>query len=519
MQKRALSPLLVPLLLSIAAFFAVFTVADLCYLPRLIDGDIYADMLLAREIWRQKALFPANWVYGNQYYTVATPVLAALFYGLTGSMNTAMALATAMMSALIVLSFCWMLRPFVRRSSTVPAALLTFLAAPMAYDMLQQPQGQLFFTLASYYACYLIVLCLVFGDYARSALLPEQGARPAALALALALSFLTGMQSLRQTLIMVFPILGVEALRLLRRRSRRATLLRALGYAVANAAGYLCMELLQVPTHSIYGEVRLSGSGLGGRLLAVWHAVRAVTGLDAALFQPPMAFFLPFFLLSVALAVWGGIRLFRRRRETPGLWLLALLCALSLAGVLAAGVAVEIHMREIYLFVWYLLLALLLAGLWEGLREKWLPAAVAALCLLSLGDLYCSYGSSLRMARERDPAPAVAFCEDAEAAGIRLVYGDWETIPKLLVWSDGKITGGFWDEPLFQIRGSINLLDIYAPEDNDHALYVIGPWGREETERYIREQGASFEVFGEYGPWIAYRIDRQLMHPEGEPLP
>lgn len=528
MQKRSFSPLWIPLLLSIAAFLAVFAVADFIYLPRLVDGDIYADMLLAREIWLQKRLFPANWVYGNQYYTIATPVAAALFYGLTGSMNRSMALATALMTVLILWSFCWMLRPFVKRSTTVPAALLLFVAAPMAHDLLREPQGQLFFTLASYYACYLIVLCQVFGDYARAVLCPEKGRRPAALILALLLSFLTGMQSLRQTLIMALPILAVEALRALAAlahwgglalgRPRRGTLLRALGYAASNMAGYGLMRFLDIPSRTIYDKVQVGGSSLGARLLADWHAVRGITGLDVALFQTPMAFYLPLFLLSIALAVAGAICLMRRRQELQGLWLLAFLCAVSLAGVLAAGLVVELRMREIYLFAWYLLLALALAGLWESVKEKWLPAAVCALCLVSLGNLYFSYGSSLRLARERDPAPAIAFCRDAEAAGYELVYGDWQSAPSLIVWSDGKITAGFWNEVLFQVRGSINKLDIYAPEDNDRALYVFGPWGRESFDRWSRDAGASYEVFGEYGPWIAYKTDKQLMHLEGEPI-
>ena len=103
MRKPALSAPSIPLLLCLAAFFAVFAVTDFVYLPRLVDGDIYADMLLAREIWRQRCLFPSNWVYGNQYYTIATPVAAALFYGLTGSMNVSMAAAPNDDSALLAM--------------------------------------------------------------------------------------------------------------------------------------------------------------------------------------------------------------------------------------------------------------------------------------------------------------------------------------------------------------------------------------------------------------------------------
>ena len=351
MRKASLRGQTLLPLTCLAAFFLLFALINFTYLPRFIDGDIYADMELAREIWRKKSLFPDNWVYGNQYYTVATPVLAALFYGLTGSMNLSMALATTLMSGFILWSLWWMLRPFASRSGIL-AAILLFVACPMATDLLREPQGQLFFTLASYYACYLITLCLVFGDYARAALQPEKGFRPLPFLLGLALSFLTGMQSLRQTLIMVLPLLALEALRVLRRRAEGRTLLRALGCAAANALGYALMKLLKIPARTIYGQVELGGSALSQRLLGDWHALRGITGLDTALFDPPRAFYLLFFAVTVLLAPAAAMLLWKRRKEKSGLALLWMLCAVSLLGTLLAGLAVEIRMREIYLFLW-----------------------------------------------------------------------------------------------------------------------------------------------------------------------
>ena len=511
MQTRLRSRLWAAPAACLLAFFAVFAFVNFVYLPRFTDGDIYADMLLAREIWRQKTLFPSNWVYGNQYYTVATPVLAALFYGLTGSLNLSMALATTVMSALIVWSFLWMLRPFVRERPLLLASLLLFVAAPMARDLLREEQGQLFFTLASYYACYLITLCLVFGDYARAVAAPEKGLRPLPLALSLALSFLTGMQSLRQLLIMALPILALEALRLLLRRAKKGTLLRAGAYTLANLLGFGLMKLLRVPSVTIYGSVALGGDGLRERLLLDWHALRGVTGLDAALFSAPRAFFLVFFALTVLLVPAAALLLWKKRREPDGIALLWLLCAVSLAGVLLAGVAVQIRMRQIYLFVWYLLLALSLIPVLRALKGRAQDLGLLGLCLLCLGNLWFSYGSSLRLAKERDPAPALAFCRDAEEAGVEYVYGNWQSIPDLLAWSDGRITGGFCTEAPFQVRDNINLLDVYTEDCGERALYVIRDWDREGFERYCRETGADYTLFGDYGTWIAYRFDRQMM--------
>ena len=60
------------------------------------NGDIYSDAMVAKEMWKDKTLFPENWVFGNQFYVAATPVLAALMYGILG--DSFLALSTVQSS-------------------------------------------------------------------------------------------------------------------------------------------------------------------------------------------------------------------------------------------------------------------------------------------------------------------------------------------------------------------------------------------------------------------------------------
>ena len=120
-NEKGLSALAI---LVMACYFAVFAVINFKCFARFCEQDMYADTLVAMMMWEQKSLFPLGYVFGNQLYVVATPVLAALFYGLTGSPNTAMALATTAMSALIMLSFFWLLRPVVKRGLSLSCAAL-----------------------------------------------------------------------------------------------------------------------------------------------------------------------------------------------------------------------------------------------------------------------------------------------------------------------------------------------------------------------------------------------------------
>lgn len=501
--------------LGLLAFLAVFAVLNFRYLAVFCDGDVYTDMELAREMWLQKTLFPSNWVFGNQYYVIATPVLAALFYGLTGSMTLAMALATTLMGLLLLLSFGWMLRPFLPRRSYRLCVLLAFTAAPMGTRLLLEPEGQLFFVLASYYACYTITLFVVFGDYVRALERPET-ARPLPLLLALLLSFAAGMQSLRQTAVMILPLLALELLalllRLLRRqealpRARRRALRRVLGYTTADLLGLLLMRLLRIPHQSIY---EAPAGGAAARLRPLWAALRGISGLDAALYGEARPFLLLFFAAQL-LCLIAALVLVLRRLDAPGalerLWLL---CLISLGGALLAGLVLPLKMREIYLFVWYPLLALSLALLFAR-REKtsfWLSLLCAALCL---GNLYVSYGSSLRYAAKQDCGEQRAFVRDAREAGIRYVYGDWYSLPYFAVWGDDAFRCGFWDESTLDTVNYLNLRDIYGEEENASAVYLMSRWHEAPFLALAEERGVEVELFGRYGKCPAYRAERPLM--------
>ena len=129
-QQRKTEYLLIALIaLIILAYLALYSFIDFGYFARVSTSDMYEDTLAARLMWEQKSLFPKSYLFGNQFYVVATPVLSALFYGLTGSMNRAMAWATACMSLLLLWSMEWMLRPCVKRLSLRLMALLIFMAS------------------------------------------------------------------------------------------------------------------------------------------------------------------------------------------------------------------------------------------------------------------------------------------------------------------------------------------------------------------------------------------------------
>ena len=355
-QERTFSLIIILVLL---AYFAVFAIVNFIGFAYFCNADMYADTLVARLMWEQKTLFPSNFVFGNQYYVIATPVFAALFYGLTGSMNTAMALATTLMSLLIVLSLGWMIKPYIKSRSTRLAMLLTLAAAVYVPHVIDTDEGQLFFVMASYYACYLITFFFLAGDYVRAR--TDSSLRPAALAVSLVLAFCTGMQSLRQTCVSILPILAVEFVSALRRliareklwpKGQRMPLFRALGYTAANIGGALLMKLLRVPNLSIYSDASiLDGMWFSDKFRCLITASRTVSGFECI--RNHGGFFVLIFVFFTALLMAAAVILIRRVKTTPdGIGAYWWLSVVSLLAVIAASFFTTVKLRAIYMFIY-----------------------------------------------------------------------------------------------------------------------------------------------------------------------
>ena len=513
--------------LVILAYLAVFTLIDFRGFARLSTSDMYEDTLVARLMWEQKTLFPKNYLFGNQFYVVATPVLSALFYGLIGSMNRAMAWATLCMSAFLLLSMEWMLRPYVRRPSLRAAVLLVFMASIFGpYSVFREDGQQLFFAMCSFYACYLICFFVVLGDYARAR--ESKALRLPALLLSLVLCFCTGMQSLRQTCVLILPLLCYEGLSALYRfaqkqplypKGQRMRLLRALGYTAANLGGLVFIHLLPVRRHEIYsGASVFSGAALTDKFRDLHTALITVTGYEATREGEDRLFFIMMFL-TLMLLVLGAVYLFlRKKRGAKGVGCFWLIAALGCLAVIAAPFVSSVRLRPIYLFLWYVLPALSLALIAERAKPKLLSGLAAFLCLLSAANLYFSYKDDLRVALSEETTPAQQIADWAVENGYELVYGNQSmSAPDVAAYSDGALIAGCWqDDYLFKISPHINIRDVYHIEDYSRAVFVFF---EKEVPGMLAEtaaNGTEMTAQGQYDYYHVYTASQQCLWPVTE---
>lgn len=357
----------VVLTLLLFAFLGLVFYVNLSCNPEYYDGDIYNDINYAKEAWKAKSIFPKNWIFGNQTYVVATPVLAALFYGITGNGFTAMAIASCIMTVFVILTYDWMTRTLFSYNERTAGFLFMIGFLLLKAHVATSQQGiQAFFTMASYYACYLINAFIVYGCYVRIRQGKFTGKHIVLAVIGAALSFGTGMQSLRQTAVMALPLVACEVLLIIiySAKNKRfaisySTLFSTIVF-ISNIAGLIAMKFIEINQSSIYGTTALVKSfrAFGKKLFYNIEYVALTFGLDALKLRIRLAvsvFFLIIILIGFILCVKD---FFKDKSNNQGRFTLTVLLTFGCVSVFAAGVLTDVVNRALYYFMIYPLLAI-----------------------------------------------------------------------------------------------------------------------------------------------------------------
>lgn len=489
-----------------AAYLIMCAVINFRGFELFATPDMYSDTLVSMLMWDQKTLFPEGWVFGNQFYVLATPNIAALLYGITGSPNLAMVLATEIMTALIIVAFIWMAKPFCS-TEALGAGVLAIMAVVICPSAPDHLSGQLFYLMASYYACYLIHILVVLGVYLRLYTEPLRRRTPS-MVIALVLSFVMGMQSIRQTAVVVLPLVCAEIfLRLLHRANRRTTIFAAL-VLVTNVLGIIFIRLLDVDSVSIYGSFSASGSSLLADLKEDLLAGMGVTGLRSYQYGMPS-------LIVYAVALIACVIALPFHSLRHPLAVAALVCALGIAAALAANVVIDLELRSIYLFGWFPLAAIAVLLLYDklGARRVLQLGMCVVFCAFAVFNLVkCYLPSAQRSLNDTDDIQERQLADFIVDNGYDYIYAQWYFGSRVAVRTDGAAIAGTWhDEPL-EILGYINPQNIYSEEDNSRAVYIVTD---EELDAFLaraEELGATVTKVCDTYNLDAYESSKQLMY-------
>ena len=347
--------------------------------PEYYDGDIYNDINYAKEAWKAKSLFPKDWIFGNQTYVVATPVLAALFYGITGNGFTAMAIASSIMTVLTLLTYDWMTRTLLSYNERTAGFLFMIGFLLLKAHVATSQQGiQAFFTMASYYACYLINAFIVYGCYVRIRQGKFTGKHIIPAIIGVALSFGTGMQSLRQTAVMALPLVACEVLLIIiySAKDKRfaisySTLFSAIVF-IANIAGLVAMRFIEINQNSIYGTTAFVSSfkDFFRKLFLNMESVALTFGLDALELRVRLVASIPFLLIILIGFILCVKDYIKNKCNEQGRFVLVMLLTLGCVSVFAAGVLTDVVNRALYYFMIYPLLAVCVSYIIVKIEKK-----------------------------------------------------------------------------------------------------------------------------------------------------
>lgn len=131
-----------------------------------MNSDIGAEAVLGRLIWDSKEIIPASWYPSTETRIIATPQVAALFYGLTGNMDLSMGLACCTMTIGIVLAIWFFMKK--AGSGRISCLLMCLFCLGFAGNIIIL---ELLYVFAGYYAIHVIAFFFILNCY--SSLLQE----------------------------------------------------------------------------------------------------------------------------------------------------------------------------------------------------------------------------------------------------------------------------------------------------------------------------------------------------------
>ncbi len=486
--------------------------------------DVYADTLYAIEAWESKSIFPEGWVFGNQFYVVATPVLCALLYGVIGNVNVAMIVATTMMTVFLIASLIWMLRPVTTRMQQI-AAVALMLGSITTCGITLSLEGQLLYVLASYYSCYLITLFITIGDYLRALRQPR---RPYYYGMTLLTCFLlisTGMQSIRQTVILILPLCLFEGLRLgahwwkhrhISGETLRITL-RVLVYTVSNVLGLVLIRLLNIENVSIYGEILLRTSDWAQAHEVNMRILSEITGFYHVWNAPNGWLYLIPAVIFCGLTVFAfgrGVYQFIKTGKATPLFVVQVFLVIGLVLLFAINFFVQINFRTPYMFTWYALLAISGTALIEDLKKVPLQILTAVMVIGLICNWMVGCWPIIKAIRGTTMDSEYKMMADyLVAKDIEYIYGDWySSAPRVALYSNGKIKACCSHGDVFQILPYINPQEYYWQEENKRAAYIFGKDEEEKALAYAAQKGVTMTKMAEYWNYTLYTADQPLMY-------
>lgn len=512
-------------------FLLCTAILNLRYMNRYLTSDMYGDLWVAKLMWEQKTLFPTGWIFGNQIYIFATPNLAALVYGITNNMLISMGVASNIMVLIFIFTFYWTLKPSMSICQIL-VALVALFASFCTTNVCSNQYAQLYFIGCTFYICYAITLLINIGVLVR--IYQNQKIPVIPMVLAILLSLAMGVQSSRQTLIMVLPFIFLSICYALVCRIKKNSVNNNLlifigGTSLSNIVGYVISKIIDVERDAIIGGLGFSPcSNISGKITSTIRNAISLIGFDDVisflrnstdniLSVSLMGISALIFLLLSVLGVIKLIQLIQKRKAGQVLPLICCILGVSCLAVFGAFMTLDITRLSKYYFIYYVLTSILVSVAFCRCKRIVIKALFLAAAFVVLVVSYVA--PMVKMELSTTVYEEISQYMVDNNYGI--VYSDWDNAGNTAGASNCRIIAGRWDaSDIFQIKGHTNVMDIYTEHDNSKALYLLTEITLVDAERYFDENSidsSGFECLAVFydesgNAKYLYKSNRQLMH-------
>lgn len=491
-----------------------------------MNSDIGAEAVLGRLIWDSKEIIPASWYPSTETRIIATPQVAALFYGLTGNMDLSMGLACCTMTIGIVLAI-WL---FMKKagSSRISCLLMCLFCLGLAGNIIIL---ELLYVFAGYYAIHVIAFFFIMNCY--SSLLQKdwkasKGSHRKICGkcmTGLILAFMLGMQGTRGILITFGPLFGIEMIRILYERIYRSRYQKKgiiLGKQQEKTSslwvsGLLVLSFLgtKMPFSSGQEISRNIRNGFSKLIQVVLPDTRKAVGFSEG--APVRNICLGLLVLNVVIWVIVLLVHMLKCQELSSLEWCFLVTAASpvVTALIVAFTTVESSER--YYFMWIFSMAFAAILSCEYLR-KGMTVGISAwrvltvITLIAAGivigiNVHTVYQPILK-AEEPTASDALEVVNYLEENGYEMAYSTFENANKMTALSNGKVN-------VYAVN-SFETMDICKwltnadgyPEDGiadqDGVVYIVPEARMEEFERFL-DTGVKCDrkdTIGSYSIWV-----------------
>ncbi len=466
-----------------------------------MNADIASEAILGEVIWKSKQLIPDTWYPSTEVRVISVPNVAALFYGLTGSMTLSAGLACCVMTLLIFLAILYFAKSVGMGKNIGLMMGALCLIIPTELIILE-----VLYLFAGYYAVHAVILFITLAMYA--SFLNERRVGYCAIIGILA-AFLLGLQGARGILVIYGPLFGVELIRniyFVCRKCKRKHFdfyisLWTLSLLIANYIG------TRFPFSVKQGFSRNIRKGLQKLFTVVIPDMGRAIGFESA--DLPGKICLGVLLLLTVYLLFYILRLmWKREKIDPIYWVWMVMCASPvLTALIVAFTTVESTDR--YYFILLFLLVFSAVIIWKNGKRVVKNVIGGIAIFLTVSNLIRVYLPILKSAEPpaTEEYQVTIFLKER---GLSTAYATFENANTMTVLSDGIIhVYPVATVEKMDICKWLTSTDGYCPNIpfESSTAYIITDREKEYFSIFLNEKSRKLKEAGKIGKYTIYVSD------------